>query len=138
MHEASAVVEVAAAAVRRTIQRNTKVYLEYKVPSNGFTVKANVDQGNVAVCGSSSLQRPDCSYSPTYDWKLETRDYDDIFIPSNGSPNNRRRSLSERQTTESSNTTVFVTIEGLDSLNTFQLDTTLGDTTAPDGKSLIT
>ena len=97
-------------------------------------MKANVDQGNVAVCGSRSLQRPDCSYSPTYDWKLETRDYDDIFIPSNGSPNNRQRSLSKRQTVEGVNVTVYVTVEGLDLVNTFLLNTTFGDTTVPDGK----
>lgn len=119
--------------MRRTISRNTKVYLEYEVPSEGFTLKVEVNEGTIVVCGSKSLQRPDCSYAPTYNWKLEISDYSDIFIKNDGTPNNEQRSVSKRQVVEIVNVTVFVTVEGLDTQNTFQLNTTFGDTTVPNG-----
>ena len=131
MFVASIVVEVETASVSRSIERNTKVYLEYEVPREGFTVKAEVDMGSVAVCGSRSLARPDCSYSPTYDWMLEVNDYSEIFINGEGFPGNEHQSISKHQIVESINITIFVTVEGLDSLNSFSLNTTYGDTTLP-------
>ena len=95
------------------------------MPSEGFSLKAKVAEGSVVACGSKSLQRPDCSYAPTYNWKLEITDYSDIFINSDGTPNDQ-----QRQAVRTANATVFITIKGLDTQNTFQLNTTFGDTTA--------
>lgn len=98
-------------------------------------MKVEVDVGSIAVCGSKSLQRPDCSYSPTYDWKLEVDDSNEIFISMDGIPSDEQKLVSKRQMVEIINVTVFVTIEGLDVQNTFLLNTTYGDTTTPDGKA---
>ena len=90
--------------------------------------------GSVAICGSRSLARPDCSYSPTYDWMLEVNDDFEIFINREGLPSNEQQSVSKRQIVESINITIFITVEGLDSLNSFSLNTTYGDTTTPASK----
>ena len=119
------------AAISRSIQHNTKVYLEYEVPNEGFTVKTMVDEGALALCGSSSLERPDCSYAPTHDWKLEVNSYSEIYISGNGLPNDDSQPISKRQATEMSRITIYITIEGLASQSTFSLNTTLGDTTTP-------
>ena len=133
---ASTAIEVETASVRRSIERNTKVYLEYKVPSEGFTVKIEVDDGSIAICGSRSLARPDCSYSPSYDWKLEVDSYADIYINRDGIPRDEQQTFTKRQAVETINITVFVTVEGLGSQNTFLLNTTYGDTavSVPPGK----
>lgn len=136
MVAASTVVEVAAGSVARTISRSTKVYLEYELPREGFAVKCKVNEGTIAVCGSKFLQRPDCSYAPTYDWKLEINDYSDLFINSDGTPNCEQQSASDCQDAEtvtSNIVTIFVTIEGLDVQNTFQLNTAVGNAATAKG-----
>ena len=122
-----------AISVSRTIPRNTRVYLEYDVPSEGFTVTAEVEEGAIVICGSRSLQRPDCSYRPSYDWRLEVQGNAEIFINGQGVPANQQQSISKRQVDSggNENVTVFVTIEGLESQNSFMMNTTVGDTTTP-------
>ena len=119
------------------------------MPEDGFTVKVELEVGRVAVCGSNSLERPDCSYSLTYDWRLEVSEYSELFIGGDGSP---WPIASEGTTTPTTmpmptttapnyppstsdgddvtiNTTVYVTVEGLEANNIFLLNTSYGDTT---------
>ena len=91
-------------------------------------MKVEVDEGSVCICGSRSLARPDCSYSPSYDWKLMVDSYDDIYINGDGIPKDKQQLILKRQAVEITNITIFVTVEGLDSNNTFLLNTTYGDT----------
>lgn len=123
-------------ALRRTIEPNTKVYVGYPVPADGFTLKVEVEEGKIAICGSNFLERPDCSYSPTYNWKFEVTDYTDIFLNENGLPQTNRLDKRSAAQTE---VTVYVTIEGLalDGNITFLLNTTLGDTTIRTGIILL-
>ena len=120
----------------RQIEFETKVYIGYSVPQDGFTIKIEVETGAVLVCGSSFLERPDCSYSMTYDWKLEVSDYSDIFLDGNGLPqiwnhDQKRFYLKRQAKVDTGNVTVFVTVEGMavNESNTFLLNTTIGDTT---------
>ena len=110
------------------------------MPSEGFTVKVTVDEGSIAICGSRLLQCPDCSFSPSYDWKLEIEFFSEVYINGNGNPNDDLQSISKRQTVEMTNITVFITIEGLNSQNSFNLNTTFGDSTTPeaDGNGMLT
>lgn len=137
---ASTVIDVEATPIHRQIQQEIKVYLEFLVPEEGFTVKVELEVGRVAVCGSNSLERPDCSYNLTYDWKLVVNAYKEVFIGPDGYPASASNTkkvpkyqtmniTNETLSIVDTNNTVYVTIEGLDADNIFFLNTTYGDTT---------
>ena len=108
------------------------MYLEFSVPEDGFTIKVEVEIGRVAVCGSNFLKRPDCSFSLTYDWRLEVSQYSELFIGADGSPSGFEDTTPlPNGTYVITNTTVYVTVEGLETNNIFLLNTTYGDTTTP-------
>ena len=141
-------------SIFRQLDFETKLYLEYFVPDDGFTIQVELHIGRVVVCGSNSLERPDCSYSLTYDWRLEISEYEELFIGPDGFPSNTPIPSSATTPTDTptqasfpttnapnvtqtySNVTVFLTIEGLDNDNIFSLNTTYGDTRAPEGMHL--
>ena len=151
MFAASTVVDVEVTSIFRQLDFETKLYLEYFVPDDGFTIQVELDIGRVVVCGSNSLERPDCSYSLTYDWKLEISQYEELFIGPDGFPSNApipsRATTPTSATTQAtspttsgpnstetnSNITVYLTVEGLDDDNIFSLNTTFGDTRTPEG-----
>lgn len=118
--------------------QETKAYLELFVPEDGFTVKVELEIGKVAVCGSNSLERPDCSYHLTYDWKLEVSSYAEVFIEPDGFPSGYE--VHSPHTTDEpnlgTNKTVYVTVEGLEASNIFAFNTTRGDTTSIKGISI--
>ena len=137
---ASTVIDVEATPIHRQIEQEIKVYVEFSVPEEGFTVKVKLEVGRVAVCGSNSLERPDCSYSLTYDWKLMVNTYKEVFIGPDGYPSSADNTkkvpkyqttniTNETQSLVDTNNTVYVTIEGLDVDNIFFLNTTYGDST---------
>ena len=127
--------------IKRDIEKNTNVYVEFSVPEDGFTIEVEVEIGQVAVCGSNSLERPDCSYSLTYDWRLEVNQYSELYIGANGSPGGSEDTTPAPTTPTDdaiTNATVYVTVEGLDTNNTFLLNTTYGDTTTPTTTATVT
>ena len=138
-------------SIYRQLDFKTKLYLEYFVPGEGFTIQVELDIGSVVVCGSNSLERPDCSYSLTYDWKLEVSKYKELFIRPDGYPSSGLATPTSAPTqatlptnapkfngTTNSNVTVYITIEGLDDDNIFSLNTTYGDTRTPEGMWALT
>ena len=151
MFAASTVVDVEVTSIFRQLDFETKLYLEYFVTEGGFTIQVELDIGRVVVCGSNSLECPDCSYSLTYDWKLEISQYEELFIGPDGFPTNTpvpsRVTTPTSATTQAtspttsapngtqtnSNITVYLTVEGLDDDNIFSLNTAFGDTRTPEG-----
>jgi hypothetical protein len=150
---ASTVIDVEITSIFRELDFKTKLYLEYFVPGEGFTIQVELDIGRVVVCGSNSLERPDCSYSLTFDWKLEISEYEELFIGPDGFPSNApapppRTPAPTNAPTQgalptgtpvfnnatATNVTVYLTIEGLDDNNVFSLNTTYGDTRIPKRK----
>ena len=113
-------------------------------------MKVELEVGKVAVCGSNSLERPDCYYSLTYDWKLEVSRYKEVFIKPDGFPLGANDSSSAYHMPESNvqspnitdeaipntNKSVYVTIQGLEADNIFVFNTTHGDTTTIKGTYL--
>ena len=106
--------------------------LQYAFPVEGLTIKFVIVSGQLLIYGSFSVQNPTLL---TADFSIQgTTTGIDFFISPElrqsvfDSQSNRRR----RQTSSPSNTTgnVFLSIEGLQSNNTFTLSTTLGDTTS--------
>ena len=153
MFAASTVVDVEVTSIFRQLVFETKLYLEYFVPEVGFTIQVELDIGRVVVCGSNSLERPDCSYSLTYDWRLEISEYEELFIGPDGFPSNAPAptlsptptsaattqdtstiSMPKFNNTSTTNVTVYITIEGLDDDNVFSFNTTYGDTRIPERK----
>ena len=134
---ASTIVDVEITSIFRQLDFRTKLYLEYFVPVGGFTIQVGLDIGRIVVCGSNSLERPDCSYSLTYDWKLEISEYEELFIGPDGFPSNapaptRIPTATIISPTTTTNITVYLTIEGLEDDNVFSLNTTYGDTRVPE------
>ena len=147
---ASTIVDVEVTSIFRALDFKTKLYLEYFVPEDGFTIQIELDIGRVVVCGSNSLERPDCSYSLTYDWKLEISEYEELFIGPDGFPSSApvptrtpiptgaapTQGISPTSTPTFNNATitnitVYLTVEGLEDNNVFSLNTTYGDTRIP-------
>ena len=113
---------------------NQSRLLQYPFPDEGITLKIDITIGQIQVQGSFTIQNPT---SLTADFSIQSTsagiDYfisPDLYQSSTGGMQaNRRR----RQTGSPSNTTanVFLSIEGLDTNNTFSLNTTFGDTAPP-------
>ena len=144
---ASTIVDVEITSIFRELDFRTKLYLEYFVPEDGFTIQVELDIGRVVVCGSNSLERPDCSYSLTYDWKLEISEYEELFIGPDGfrsnAPATPRTPIATTiaptgtpifNNPTTTNITVYLTIQGLEDNNVFSLNTTYGDTRVPERK----
>ena len=85
-------------------------------------MEVEVTKGSISICGSREIERPDCSHSPTYDWKRDINMSTDLYINGDGLPGGSRE---KRQTT-----VVHITVEGLENNNTFSLNTTFGDITS--------
>lgn len=121
--------------INRQIEGGAKVYIIYTVPPEGFTVKVTIEKGDSVVCGSTFLERPDCSYSPSYDWKLEGNNYHEIFLDGNGLPCSANEKC-QVQDVKITNVTVevYITIEGVGESNTFRMNTSIGDTTTIQSK----
>ena len=110
--------------------------LQYPFPDEGITLKVDITSGQVLVYGSFTIQNPN---SLTADFSItSTTNGINFFIGPDlyhsligGSQTIRER----RQIGSPSNipTNVYLSIEGLETNNTFSLNTTFGDTSK--GKS---
>ena len=108
--------------------------LQYTFPDEGLIIKINIISGRLLIYGSFSVRNPTLL---TADFSIQSTstgiDYfisPDLYQSSTGGMQTSRR---RRQTGSQLNTTanVFLSIEGLDTNNTFSLNTTFGDTAPP-------
>ena len=131
--------EVGGPTIERMIREDLKAFFEYTIPVGGFTIAIIVEVGGeVSICGSTTIERPCCSLSTLYDWIRDVDDFDDIFLTTEGNDaDNLPPTIGRRRRQvimlNSTNITMFVTIEGLGENNTFALNTTFGDTRVPRG-----
>ena len=106
--------------------------LLYPFPEEGITLKLDVTLGRVEVQGSFTIRNPT---SLTADFSFTSTNSSINFFVSPGlyqsSIGGLQTSRQRRQTGSSSNITanVYLSIEGLQTNNTFSLNTTYGDTT---------
>ena len=111
--------------------------LLYSFTNEGITLKVDITLGQVLVQGSFIIQNPT---SLTADFSVtSTNSGIDYFISPalyQSSIGDLQTSRRRRQTGSTSNITanVYLSIEGLETNNTFSLNTTFGDTTSG-GKS---
>ena len=110
--------------------------LQYPFPDEGITLKVDIAFGQIQVHGSFTIRNPT---SLTADFSITSNtSYINFFIGSalyQSSIGGLQTSRQRRQIGLPSNTTVnvYLSIEGLQSYNTFVLNTTFGDTSK--GKS---
>ena len=88
----------------------------------GITINLNVSDGSVVIYGSDKTQTPNEAF---YDFKL-TRNQPALFISFDRSSNSI---VVRRETTNATDTTVNLAIQGLGASSNFALNTTMGDTT---------
>ena len=102
-------------------------FFQYQLPTQGMTVHLDVQEGSVVLYASSTIQNPN---EALYDYRLETDSSADVFLDPvtlEGRPQvvaNKRRQVGDSFT----NTTVYISIEGEEDINSFVLETTFGDT----------
>lgn len=102
-------------------------FFQFQLPMVGMTVQLQVQQGRVVMYASSKIRNPSAAL---YDVRLETDSTASVYLdPSDFEDNAPNPSSRKRQATVMfTNTTIFVSVEGLDNTNNFMLDTTFGDT----------
>ena len=107
--------------------------LQYVFPSMGMTLKIEITQGNLAVRGSFTVQNPDAL---TQDFSVMSNgngiDYfisPQLYIQSTTDDDDDDDGSRRKRQTSMPN--VYLSIAGLNDINTFALNTTFGDTTSP-------
>ena len=93
-------------------------------------MRVEVTIGSISVCGSREIERPDCSYSPTYDWKRDITISTEVYINGDGLLDGSVTKKKRQAALDVNATRVYVTVEGLENNNTFSLNTAFGDTTS--------
>ncbi|XP_003385151.1 PREDICTED: uncharacterized protein LOC100635304 [Amphimedon queenslandica] len=117
--------------IATTLPKGSSRLLVYVFPSMGMTLKIDITVGNLVVRGSFTVQNPDVL---TQDFSVMSNGNDiDYFI----SPELYIQSTTDddddgsRRRRQTSMPNVYLSIAGLNDINSFALNTTFGDTTSP-------
>lgn len=100
------------ALINTSVAMDRFLYFFFPFSSNGVTIRIDALVGGIRCYASDTNQRPS---STSYVWTLVITDYDDAFLdPSTlgGTPGS----------------TVYVALQGVNAVNNFTLNTTIGDT----------
>lgn len=98
--------------VRNTLQQGRSIIYFVPFPSSGLTVRIEAITGTIRCYASDTNQRPNAMDNV---WTLLISEYDDAFLD----PSSLGRTPG---------TTLYITLEGVDTSNEFTLNTTYGDT----------
>ena len=100
-------------------------FFQFSLPAQGMTFQLQVQQGRVVMYASNKIRNPSAAL---YDVRLETYSTASVYLdPSDFEGDAPDSSSRKRQATAMfTNTTIFVSVEGLDNINSFVLDTTFG------------
>ena len=97
-------------------------FFQFSLPAQGMTFQLQVQKGRVVMYASNKIRNPSAAL---YDVRLETHSIASAYLsPSDFEFDAPDSSSRKRQAT--ANTTIFVSVEGLDNINSFVLDTTFG------------
>ena len=127
MHTAPAISD-AGQVISSQLGQGQVSFFQFSLPKEGMTFKIDITSGSVVIYGSNKIHNPNEAF---HDFQLSSSRRE-IFIYTayfqhSSSP------ISSRQAPNITNITVFVSIEGQNAVNTFTLNTTIGDTTTPAG-----
>ena len=100
-------------------------FFQFSLPAQEMTFQLQVQQGRVVMYASSKIRNPSAAL---YDVQLETDSTASAYLdPSDFEDNGPDPSSKKRQATAMfTNTTIFVSVEGLDNISNFILDTAFG------------
>jgi len=119
--------------IQRAIGLGLQALFEYQVPEQGFTIQITAGMGQIAVCGSTTIERPSCNIVSLHEWRREVTGFVDVYITPDGLDADSLPDVVGSRGQVPSNVRTFVTLEGLGINNSFVLNTTLADTRTPRG-----
>ena len=93
-----------------TLDQNQAAFFQYTLPDEGLTLTFEVETGLIVCFASNRIQNPN---EALHDFRVETSSFADVFISQEAN----------------SSTTIFISCEGQNGINSFTLNTTCGDTT---------
>ncbi len=99
--------------VERNIAVGVNVFLIFIVPAEGFTIRITVTVGIIRICGSRTVQRPNCGFSLTYDWIRVVTVTVDVFITPEGLDADSQSAVGRRRRQADADVPMFVTVEGV-------------------------
>jgi len=111
--------------VTSTVGQGAVDYYRVQVPDDGITLRFDVADGRVLICGSRANRNPNCRDASTYEWRCEANSYCDIYV------------VSESRKRQVGTNFIFVSIEGINRNNEVVIETTMGDETVSEGKGPI-
>ena len=114
--------------IQRAIGLGLQAFFEFQVPEQGFTIQITAGVGQIAVCGSTTIERPSCSIVSLHEWRREVTGFVDVYITPDGLDADSLPDVVGSGGQVPSNVQMFVTLEGLGINNSFVLNTTLADT----------
>ena len=109
--------------ITNILQQNEVTFLQLDLPDEGMTFSLDVSQGSVVMYGSNKIQNPNEAF---YDFKL-SNSRPELFV--NQDTFGR---ISKRETSNITDITIYISIQGQSVSNNFTLNTTMGDTTTED------
>jgi len=112
--------------IQRAFGLDLRAFFEYQVPEQGFTIQITAGMGQIAVCGSTTIERPSCNIVSLHEWRREVTGFVDVYITPDGLDADSLANMGGGVV--SFNITMFVSCEGLGLNNVFVLDTTFADT----------
>ena len=116
--------------IQRAIGLGLQAFFEFQVPEQGFTIQITAGVGQIAVCGSTTIEQPSCSIVSLHEWRREVTGFVDVYITPDGLDADSLPDVGSGGQVPS-NGRMFVTLEGLGINNSFVLNTTLADARIP-------
>ncbi len=122
-HSVPAPVEVAQ-TIEGTLDGGEFSFFQFLLPTMGMTLRLQTQRGRVVVYADDSIQNPNAAF---YDYKLETGSNSEVYIDPGalGIDHGTRKRQASADATE---TTIYVSLEGIDESNSFELESNVGDT----------
>ena len=108
-----------------SLESGSQQRIHFELPIEGMTIRLCVWSGRIVFYASFSVATPNCALKDFYaNWTL---DCNELFINHNfgGSSRNKR---SAEQVMITSNSTLYVVIEGVEEENLYTMETSVGDT----------
>ena len=101
-------------------------YFEFQLPVDGLTISLMRQQGSVSLFASDKLRNPNSAF---YDYRID--DEGEVFVDYELLAKRQRRDVSE---VTISNSTLFVSVEGIANISNFQIVASLGNTISKSNK----
>ena len=122
-----------------SLSKGGTVRLNFPLPVEGITIRLCVSQGYLVLYASVSSTAPNSAVNDLMleigigcsDVYIDSRDTGNGIDNSNQDMGRRKRQVFNSTAVESTNLTLYVSIEGVEERNSFIIQTTTGDTSTP-------